>query len=84
MHPDEAILQHAKWNIENTYLLVGISEDIPTFLHTLEILVPHLFCNATQIYNQVGMFRAVLITFLYNIVRSNCIDIESLKSPSIF
>ncbi|KAK2148831.1 hypothetical protein LSH36_480g01049 [Paralvinella palmiformis] len=53
VHPDPAVLQVAKQHVEDTYLLVGLTEDIPSFLEMLELLLPHLFCNSTAIYYEI-------------------------------
>ena len=46
----------AKQNIKEKYLLVGTTDDILTFLQTLEVLMPHLFEGASGIYLRKGWY----------------------------
>ncbi len=41
--------------VESDYLVVGLSEDLHSFLLVLEALLPHFFTGATQAFNMTGI-----------------------------
>ena len=45
-------LQRAKWHIDNSFLLVGITEDMTSFLGVLEIMLPQFFSGVGQVYEE--------------------------------
>ncbi|XP_022910986.1 heparin sulfate O-sulfotransferase [Onthophagus taurus] len=44
-------LQEAKKNLINNYLLVGVTEDIESFINILELTIPRLFIGAMDYFN---------------------------------
>ncbi len=48
------MLSRAKHIVQNKYLVVGLTEDIPAFMEILEVFMPHFFRNATQIFREMG------------------------------
>ena len=42
------------------YLLVGITEDMPAFFETLQVLMPHMFQDALQVYHELSKYFFVL------------------------
>jgi hypothetical protein len=46
-------LQLAKKHIEEDYLLVGLTERLPDFMETLEVLLPGLFHNINTTFRQI-------------------------------
>ncbi|KAK2159953.1 hypothetical protein LSH36_143g06046 [Paralvinella palmiformis] len=50
--PNMEQLQRAKWHIDNSFLLVGITEDMTSFLGVLEIMLPQFFSGVGQVYEE--------------------------------
>ncbi|KJH42886.1 heparan sulfate 2-O-sulfotransferase [Dictyocaulus viviparus] len=53
-------LDHAKRNLINKYLIVGISEQIRDFIALLECLIPHFFNGALKHFDSLSESRAHL------------------------
>ena len=47
-------LKRAKRAVREKYLVVGLTEDLPAFMDTLSLLLPHFFKNASAVYRQAG------------------------------
>ena len=44
-------LERAKYNLVNSYLLVGLTEELGDFVAVLEATLPRFFAGATELYN---------------------------------
>ncbi len=44
-------LEKAKYNLVNSYLVVGLTEELGDFVATLEATLPRFFSGATELYN---------------------------------
>ena len=49
-------LNLAKKTLDEKYLVVGLTEDLPSFFEFLEIVMPHMFYNATETFLAKGEF----------------------------
>ncbi len=47
-------LQHALRAVNKNFLLVGMTENIPDFMEALELLLPHFFTGAKDIFKKYG------------------------------
>ena len=45
-------------NVDNHYLTVGMFEDLPAYMEVLEYIMPHVFSNITQVYNEICKYTS--------------------------
>lgn len=53
-HGSRWALEQAKFNLAHNYFLVGLTEDLDTFIRLLELTLPEFFTGATKMYNESG------------------------------
>ena len=56
-------MEYAKWHLERSFLLVGVTEDLKAFLEVLEILMPQLFSGAVQVYEENSKYANICVVF---------------------
>lgn len=59
----KASLKRAAYNVDEKYLVVGILEDIPSFIKVLEKLLPDFFKGAYEIATKTGEFLFIFFSF---------------------
>ena len=57
--PGGTSLRRAKSNVEKYYSVVGMLEDLPNFVRTLEYIFPQYFTGATKLYT--GTARLLVV-----------------------
>ena len=48
-------------NVDRHYLTVGMFEDLPAFMDVLEYIMPQVFSNITQVYDQICEYFATKV-----------------------
>ena len=56
-------LERAKYNLVNSYLLVGLTEELGDFVAVLEATLPRFFAGATELYNSGKEILVVFFPF---------------------
>ena len=49
-----SIIAHTKLVVSQQYLVIGLTEDIASFMYVLETLMPHMFTRALDVFTQQG------------------------------
>ena len=50
------LLKRAKQVVRDSYMVVGVTEDLHGFMEVLEALMPRFFTNATYAFHRVGKY----------------------------
>ena len=67
----EKSVSKAWQNVEDHYLTIGMLEDVPLFMETLEYLMPQMFSDINNAYLSVGRFDVLQVRTGFNSY-SNC------------
>lgn len=61
---NDYVLARAKETVSRHFLIVGMQEDLKSYMEALEILMPQFFKGAYEIFKDIGSYQAFFRVFL--------------------